>query len=370
MGNLLLVVSAVGVAAMLIAFNYPDLANYAEYRANKELYDAIAEAEPIFEPRVIEPRVDPPDLERVYSAAYGTSGSEYIHFNRFGYTSAEHNPEDDSVTLTYDYTTSGQLCRTCGDGSEGVYVRTYMPGQTFVYFCSDSWDYTKVLLAQYRGTNMAQEVRRFVFVHFEVRIPEIIPCMFPDYLTHTVDIYDTGDFDRLYDLSTYETLQDGTPDHDVYAEMIRRPLIISPIYVDGWVISRLGEDRGLGGMSRGAMYNSDNSVTIIYQEQDPETGKFIPDTDHARTYFPGQTFLVDCRELEDTTYITVFNYRGSKTIPDDKWLVFANFRAYTHMPVPCTLPDYLDYATDAFDPDILDRQYDMEWHREILANLE
>ncbi|RNJ78850.1 MAG: hypothetical protein EB829_03465 [Nitrosopumilus sp. H8] len=243
-------ISAVGVAVMLMVLSYQSLSDYAEYRAGRAPYHLLADAEPVFEPRLVEPLMELP----AYS--YGCH-------NKFGYDSAEHNPEDDSITITYFDRTASQQGSRCiwpffvaSTSATGLtHTQTYHVNQTFAYVCGDFDDHTEVYLYQYRGTGLFQGARNFVFVHFQVKIPEHVPCTFPDYLIHTVDIYDTSDFDRLYDLERYEPQANASHNRTTYIDPIRNAVIASYIYIDPlpvdlsgfWSIADLADETSPGG---------------------------------------------------------------------------------------------------------------------------
>ena len=371
MGHALLAAAAALAAAMLVALNYQPLVDYAGYAANRELYDAIAAARPAFEPRVVEPLVDPPDVEHEYH-------------NTFGYTSAVHNPGVDSVTVTYDYPAvptphgydlygrsgPGLLCETCGDGAAGTHVRTYLPGQTFAYSCSSPegstsvrlGNYTEVRLSQYRGTSHDLGVPSFVFVHFEVRIPKILPCMFPHYLEHSVDVYDAGSFDSLYDLGTYADRARG--DGRSPADLVGNPVMTGPVHIRALPVPPL--ENYMIPWKDGVMtpaLNPDGTLTVSFRGWDEEARAPAPGATHVRTYAPGQTFLADCTGAGDVTSIEVYSYRGAEELDGEEHVVLATFRAYTRAPVPCPSPDFLSAYEDAFDAGRLDRHFDMGWYR-------
>lgn len=352
MSNMLLAVSAAGVAVMLMVLSYPSLSDYAEYRIARTPFDSLAEAEPIFEPRIVEPLVDMPGIHLYF-------------YHAFGYVGAEHHPEDDSVTITYNETDAEAGMPWCGHPIAGdVHTQTYHVNQTFAYCCGDFEDRTKMLLYQYRGTSMFQGERSLVLAHFEADVPRSVPCTFPDFLVNTVDVYDAGDFDMLYDLDHYRGPPEGKGNHYItHVEPIRHAVVYTPIYIDPKAISSLGDRYWEGRIYRIA-HNPDDSLTVTYRDKDPATFGAIPGTDHVITYAPGQSFLVDCRELEDTTTINVYNYRGSETLSGNEMIILVNFKAYTRVPTPCPYPDFLDYSIDVFDIGRLDRQYDMEWYRE------
>ncbi|RNJ76709.1 MAG: hypothetical protein EB830_03315 [Nitrosopumilus sp. H13] len=328
----------------------------ARYDAVGAFYAPLSYTDPVFEPRVVEPLVDPPVFP------YGCH-------NTFGYNSAEHNPEDDSITITYFDRTSDQQAGRCiwpffspNPSATGlIHTQTYHVNQTFAYACRDFDDHTKVYLYQYKGTSLLQGARSFVFVHFEMKVPERVPCTFPDYLIHTVDVYDARDFDQIYDLDYYVGPPEGADDHyTTYVEPVRYAVPITPLYVDPYPPSWLDEDSTEGWITD-ITHNTNDSVTITYQ--DLQEYGHVPGTDHVHTYVSGQTFLVHCMEWKDVTWLNIYSYRGSEMREYGgehvEVLVFANFKAYTRVPIPCTYPEVLIETTDAFDASRFDRQYDI-----------
>lgn len=316
-------------------------------------YTAIAKADLVLEPRALEPPVDPPE------------GAYDGYYNTFGYTRAEHNPEDDSVTLTYENLYVGGLAvwGNCGNPATGLtHTQTYHVNQTFAYCCQNLGDHTGVDLYQYRGTNLFQGERSFVFVHFEVEVPEQLQCRFPDYLRHTVDLYDADNFDDLYDLHIYDSPEAAY--NYTTMEHIRYPVITTPIRVATWPASVPYGEPTLLQYAKEAAFNSDGSLSITYQDWESEAQEGIPGTDYARTYAPGQTFLVYCYSDEDTTYLQFYSYRGTEMIRGEERIVLYYFGAHTRTPAPCPYPDYLDYV-DVFDASRFDRQYDLEWYKEF-----
>lgn len=342
MSNLLLAVSAVGVAVMLIALNYQGLYNYAEYRANTQFYDAIAEAELVFEPRVIEAPVNPPMIKYPFPYPF-----EFIR--------AEHHQEDDSVTLTY----------ADPDGIRPEHSQTYQTGQTFVYWCSGDGNNTLMRLYQYRGISMFQGMPSLVLVHFEIDVSENIPCTYPDFLEHTVDIYDASDFDQLYDLRSYKEPDVTSYNYTTYVDPIKHAVIHTPIYVDSLLISVIEDESAIytrEGWIADIEHQVDDSIDITYWDRWGNSTYA-----YSNNYKPGQTFLIGCTEYEETTLVHFYNYRGTEMLYDGDFpsMIMVNFGAYTRVPVPCTYPDVLIHSIDVFDTSRFDHQYDLEIRRII-----
>lgn len=355
MSKRLLIATMVGTAVMLAVVGYM-LDEHAKYSVARAHYAPISYTNPSFEPRVIEPLVDPPAIP-------------YAAYNTFGYDSAKHNPGDDSITITYFDRTSGCVWPYCGTDPSATgltHTQTYHVNQTFAYHCRDFDDYTKVLFYQYKGTSLFQEKRSFVFVHFEMDISERVPCTFPDYLIHTVDLYDAGDFDRIYDLDYYVGPPEGADDHyTTYIEPVRYAVPITPLFVDPYPPSWLDDDSTYEGYITDITHNTDDSITVTYQDYQiyDHVRTFVPGTDHVSIYVPGQTFMVTCTEYEDATGLNIYNYRGSEMRYYEgeyvEVLIFANFNAYTRVPMPCPYPEVLVDTVDAFDASRFDRQYDI-----------
>ena len=352
-----LVAGALGAAAVLVAANYAHLADYAEYRASRAPYEPIARGELLFEPRVIEPLVN------------ASVKDDHGIYNTLGYTRAVHNPGDDSVTLTFANENRRGLpvwmhCELPPEG--GSHTQTYLVNQTFAYCCRDSEEHTDVALYQYRGTSEFRGARSFVFVHFEMDLPGRIPCDFPGYLANTVDIYDAGGFDRLYDIGAYAGPPEGaSAGYLEHVEPIRHAVIFSPLYLDPTPLS--WKARGAfpsEGLVEEITRNPDDSITVRFQDRipDPGTGGYAPGANYTRTFEPGQTFAISCLEAEDLTRLHIYDYRGTRpTAHDsgDRSLVILNFHAYTRVPVPCAFPDFLIHSVDAFDTGRLVHQYDL-----------
>lgn len=305
--------------------------------ATRADYVFLAGTEPVYEPRVIEPLVDPPALG-------------YIRPQPFGFVSAQHHPEDDSVTL--NYTDHG---RSLG----GIYSQTYRVNQTFAYGCGGYFDDTRMYLYQYRGTNTFEERRSLVLVHFEVSIPEDTPCAYPDFLEHTVDIYDAGDFDRLYDLDTYRPADGASYNRTTWIDPIRHAVVITSIYIDPHPLQTPDGEHGYGYWIANITHSPDDSITVNYRDRND------PDSTYARSYDPGQSFLISCLEYEGSTALSFFNYRGTEMHYDSRDLIFAKFGAYTRAPMPCTFPDFVIHSVDTFDTTRFDLQYDMEWYKDL-----
>lgn len=347
MSSLLLAVSAAGVAVMLIGISYPSLSDYAEYRTGRAPYHPLADAEPLFEPHIVKPLVDRPDVW-------------YYNFrNVFGYDHAVHNPKDDSVTITYVDGASGYTWpQGISDPSatELIHTQTYHVNSTFAYYCYDNDDHTMVYLYQYRGTEPFQGNLSLVFVHFEVKIPERVPCIFPDYLIHTVDVF-AGDLDLPAGLNLYEPQETDSYNRTTYIDPIRHAVIISTIYVDPWPIDLSPSPIVT------IMYNPDDSITVTHHNLNEDES--VGNLNYTRTYSPGQTFLVSCVEHEDTAELYFYNYRGIVIPPwkDSPSILLVNFGAYTRAPMPCTFPDFIVHSVDALDTSRFDLQYDREWYK-------
>ena len=323
------------------------LAGYAGLQAGPGPYAPLAGAEPAFEPRVIEPLVDPPDIE-------------YPYHDTFGYLRAEHGPSDDSVTITYIDRTAAQaggrcawpFCGTDPGATGGTHTMTYLPGQTFAYACADHGDRTRMHMYQYRGTGEFRGARTFTLVRFELEVPRGVPCAFPGYLERTVDVFDGG---RLgaYDLGPRRDPPEGPRAAD--REVIGRAVPVTPLSVDPYTLEWVGQHRGFEGWIWGIAHNADGSITVEYRD---ERG-----AGHAATCEPGQTFLASCKERGGVALLAIYSYRGLDVAEYygrvQPALVAANFKAHTPAPLRCAYPDAIGLAADACDAGRLDAQYDM-----------
>lgn len=346
----LLLTASVMAALILISVNYQGLSDFAERRVLSGPYLPIAGLEPVFEPLLIEPLADRPRIE-------------YPTFTEMGYSHAEYNPEDGSVTLTYDDTYFGSHGMHLGypvSRSGLVHTQTYQVGQTFAYACAE-WDgYTKVGLFQYRGAGSFHGATTLRLVHFELRAPDTVPCEFPEYLKNTVDVYDAGWFDDAYDLEPYGGPPEGATDYETgYVLPVRHMVLTLPFAVDPIPLDP-GPQVRISAVET-ATLNPDGSITMVHTKRG--AGDAEPPAEITRTYMPGQSFVSSCSEEGDTTHLRVRQYRGTETLPglDGPALMIGFFGGYTKAPIPCSYPDYVTDLVDVVDVGRLDRHYDMEY---------
>ena len=352
MSGLLLAASA--AAAVAVSLAYPDLSEFARDRTERLPYGAIAGAGLAHDPYIIEPLAD-------------ARGIAPRHPNVFGYDDSVHDPRDDSVTLVYDDRDlpdrheyrPWNLCR--GESPTGlVHTQTYAVNQTFAYCCYDyerarehgiDRDHHTLSMYQYRGTSTFQGERSYVFVRFELDVPRDVPCEFPAYLRHTVDVYDAGWFDSEFDLGGYGGPAAGEgAGRAEYAEPVRHMVLDTPVFVDRIDAGSLGGwGAGSGSILARMEHNPDDTITATYRG--PGGGP-----EYERTYEPGQTFLAHCAPSGRVTAVWVYDYRGSVQTEIGPAVLLVHFGGYTRAPVPCDLPGVVDHTVDAFDTGAFERQ--------------
>ncbi|CAI9831885.1 MAG: hypothetical protein MPI95_03030 [Nitrosopumilus sp.] len=313
------------------------------HQADMARYAFIADLEPASAPRLEEPLLHPPYL--------GYRG------DKWGYSDAVHNPYDDSVTFWYEH---DRVIRPTGSDYTipkswklpfDAYRQTYGVNQTFAYRCLDKGDAKILHMYQYRGSNLFQGNLSLVLVHFELEVPPDTPCEYPDLLRYTVDVYDTGGFDGLYNLEQYRE-KPGVP-YDPLVDPVRHAVLMGPVYEDpipaGWPM--FGPEP--------PVVNPDGSVTLVHTV-DYRNGTTVS---HTGTYQPREVFVTGCIEREGATQLAMYSYLGSVEIPratSPVSLAFANWEAYTRAPIPCTFPDYIERTAGAFDLGRLNWEWDRE----------
>ncbi|MDA7942197.1 MAG: hypothetical protein MPI95_04780 [Nitrosopumilus sp.] len=339
--NLLVLVSASAAAMVLVSVGYQPLHDYAEYKAERAPYLPIAGLKPEFEPLLIEPLADRPRIRH--------PGETEV-----GYSYAEYHPGDGSVTLTYDDTYYNAHGMHLGyrEPSGQVHNQTYHPGQTFAYACQELDGFNRVGMFQYRGAGSFHGATTLKLVHFDLLVPDTVPCDFPGYLVNTVDIYDAGWFDGSYDLEPYGGPPENATEHEIrYVLPVRHMVKELPFTVDAIQPKHLP----VGPPGYRIDLNPDGSITVEYTADGVKL---------VRTYEPGQSFVTSCLNEGDTTMLGVHYHRGVEEVygKDGTSLVLGWFKGYTKSPVPCTYPDYVTDLVDVVDAGMLDRHYYMKFY--------
>ena len=304
---------AAGAAAVLLAALYQPPAGHAGP------YAAIAGADPAFEPRMVRPALEPPDLAGIL----GYGGHPY------GYSAAR-LPGDGSVVLTFEDPA----------GTGRTHSQRYEPGQTFAYSCPDYFG--RMHMFQYLGAAEGPGGRVLEMVQFEVDAPGA-PCEFPGYLERTVDIFDAG---RLGEPA------DGGRGGAGYAGLVAGATIATPIFVDPYPATPPeGKPYGHPGDVRPL---PDGSISVTFSDGGD------PPREYAAAYAPGQTFAALCREAGDATLLHMYNYRGTEEFGGSEYMMLVGFWAYTPGPAPCGFPGFIEESVDAFDMGWYDGRYEEE----------
>ncbi|MDA7939405.1 MAG: hypothetical protein MPJ05_07725 [Nitrosopumilus sp.] len=290
-------------------------------RADPSAYAPVAGAGIAAGPRVFEPLPDRMGY-RPWPHYYGPAHAEV---NGGG-----------SVTITY----------TDGYGRLGaVHEQTYGINQTFAYRCDTYDGTTHMWMYHYLGPGEFQGAQTLSLVQFKIEAPGTVPCTYPDYLEHTVDLYDPGRIGAPRGAGPYSAPDDPAGIRAAYLDPVRHAVVTSPLYRDplSYYVPDAG---GTSGWISNMTANGDGTLSVTFWNM----GEDRPGQTHGMVLGTGEPFVAQCAEDGGTTSLTFYSYAGpGAPYGTGVTEVLEVFEAYTKAPVPCAFPDVFVHGRGAFD---------------------